>query len=332
MKSTRLLACACLLISLFAAPPLQARKAIQLATGQSKVIPVDHPQKVAIGNPEVADVTTVSNYEILLNAKGKGVTTLIVWSKNGRKDYTEVVVLEKSLEKTMIEIKIEVLEISDLSSSDLGLDWISATNKGLRFIEGFPPPLMKLGTFQRGNLYGYLKLLTEEGKAKILARPRLLTLSGSEAKFLAGGEIPVVLTEARPDNKARTVHVEWKGYGVKLDITPTADIEGNINATLRAEVSSLDMTNAVLVGDSMIPAIRTRWVNTSVYVEKGGTLVIAGLISESDQEKSTGLPILSRIPLLGNLFKSTTTIKEQTELLIFVTPKIFSEEETAKEL
>jgi len=305
---------------------LAARKGVQLAAGQSKVIPVDNPQKVAIGNPQVADVTTVSRYEILLNAKAPGTTTLIVWSNKGNKDYTEIVVVEESLKTTMIEIKVEVLEMSDLSSSELGLDWVNATDKGLRFTEGDPPPLLKLGSFQRGTIYGYLKLLTENGKAKVLARPRLLTLSGEEASFLAGGEIPVILSEARPESSSRTVHVDWKGYGVKLTIKPTADAEGNINAALHAEVSSLDMTNAVPVGESIIPALRTRWVDTSVYVQKGGTLVLAGLISESSQKKSTGLPLVSRIPLLGNIFKSTTTVKQQTELVIFVTPTIFSEE------
>ena len=188
----------------------------------------------------------------------------------------------------------------------------------LSISENYPPPLLSFGSLTRQSLTASLQLLISRGKAKILAKPKLLAVSGEDASFLAGGEVPYVT-----ENKLGSSSVQWKPYGIKLRIRPSIDGEGNISASLRAEVSGLDIHNGVATGGGVVvPALRTRWAETSVYMKSGSTLVIAGLISEENQKSTSGLPILSDIPLIGELFKFTDNEATQTELVIFVTPSL----------
>lgn len=302
---------------------------IKLYVGESKVLEVDGPKKMIIGNKEVADVSLLSNNEVLLNAKAAGQTSLMIWGRGGELPAYEVEVLASDLKKTLVEVDVEVLELGNSDNWDLGLDYASlmAGNpkpdvgqvaSPAEASEQGSPPLLAFGTFSRGPINLLINALVQKNKAKLLAKPRLLTVSGGSASFLSGGEVPVV----NQDSQGRT-NTEYKNYGVNLDILPTADNDGNINATIRAEVSTLDPANAVKVGNGgVIPALKTRWVKTTIYVKKNGTIVIAGLIQEEEGKVTKGLPLLSDIPLLGELFKSTSLSNKQTELVIFVTPKV----------
>ena len=192
------------------------------------------------------------------------------------------------------------------------------TPNNLNIGENYPPPLMAFGSFTRQSLTASLQLLVNLGKAKILSKPKLLAVSGEEASFLAGGEVPYVT-----QNQLGSSNIQWKPYGVKLKIKPVIDADGNISASLRAEVSGLDPQNGVSTGNGIIiPALRTRWVETTVYMKGGSTLVIAGLIDEQSQKLTSGIPILSDIPILGELFRFTDNERTQSELVIFVTPSL----------
>lgn len=165
-----------------------------------------------------------------------------------------------------------------------------------------------------------VQLLINRGKAKILSKPKLLTISGEQASFLAGGEIPYAT-----ENKEGATNVEWKPYGVKLNIKPTVDNSENIDANLRAEVSEIDDSNGIISSGIVIPALKTRWAETSVYMKSGNTLVIAGLIDDESQKTTSGVPLISDIPIIGELFRFTNDQKSQTELVIFVTPTLIGE-------
>ncbi len=308
---------------------LWADETVQLSIGESKVISVNSPQKVAVGDSKIADVQVLSEKEILLSAKGAGVTNLIVWNSEGKKETTEITVVTSSLEKVMVEIDVQVLEINRSQVQDLGIDWPTVIQGSGLNSAGIPstplaiqeqsnPPLFNWGTFQRGNVTALLDALVTKGYAKVLAKPKLLAVSGTQASFLAGGEVPIV----NQDSQGHT-SVTWKQYGVTLDIEPNADTLGNVNALVRAEVSNLDSANAVrLPNGTYMPAIRTRWAKTNVFVKKGGTLIMAGLIQEQEIYNTVGVPILSEIPLLGELFKTHHVEHPETELVIFVTPSI----------
>lgn len=304
-------------------------KEIELTLGQSKILTVDRPEKVAIGNPEIADITTVSDYELLINAKGPGRTTLVIWHKDGRKEVLNIVVSTRDLEQKMIEVQVEVLELSRVSTDEFGISWVTDARKGLTVTEGAVSrsgnPL-RLGTFFRSRIMADIQALSSRGRVKILAQPRLLSLSGKKASFHSGGQIPILVSTRVEKGVSNVSHIQWKDYGVDLQVVPHADPLGNINIKLRAEVSSLDYINAVVQNDVRIPAIRNRWVEGEVYVKRGGTLVVAGLMDEIQEKSRKGIPLLSWIPLLGKLFSTTRIHSIHTELVIFVTPRVLGEE------
>lgn len=318
--------------------PLQAfadSGPIYLTIGESKLIHVESAKKVAIGNPEIADVTGVSDQEILLSAKSAGNTNLIFISPDGEKETRMVTVSAHNLKKSMVEVDVEVMEIDSQSALKAGLSWgsVTSSNSGsssgtvtpnnLTIGENSPPPLVAFGSFSRQSLTASIQLLIDRGKAKILSKPKLLAVSGSEASFLSGGEIPYV-----SESNLGSTNVQWKPYGVKLKIKPSIDGEDNISADLRVEVSGIDNANGVSTGNGIIiPALSTRWAETSVYMKSGSTLVIAGLINENDQKLTSGVPLLSDIPILGELFRFTNDSKTQTELVIFVTPSLVGQSE-----
>ncbi|NTV52134.1 MAG: hypothetical protein HGA76_03855 [Candidatus Firestonebacteria bacterium] len=287
---------------------------LTLTSGGAKVIGVKSPEKVAIGNPEIADVKQISGEELLLTGKTIGSTTLIIWFPDGHKDISTVIVSAGKSAQTMIQVDVQVLEINHNEGDNFGLNWdgILGTAGELTLAET-EAPLKAIGTLQRGKLNLLLKLLVEKGHAKVLARPKLLTLSGRKASFSSGGEVPYATTGSNGQS-----NVEWKKYGVNLDVLPTANDTGSINAEIRAEVSEIDYTHLVQNN----PAIKTRWASTTIHVNPDATVVIGGLIQEKDQTIYQGVPLLMDIPVLGYLFKSTTIIQEESELVIFVTPHL----------
>ncbi len=301
---------------------------IRLTIGESKLIHVETAKKAAVGNPSIADVTAVSEEEILVSAKASGSTNLIFISSDGGKETRSILVSAHNLKKSMVEVGVEIMELESQSALKAGLSWgslssdasgaASITPNNFSASENAPPPLLTLGSVTRNALSASFQLLIERGKAKILAKPKLLAVSGEEASFLAGGEVPYVT-----ENKLGSSNIQWKPYGVKLKIKPTIDGDGNISANFRAEVSGLDVQNGTALGTGVVvPALKTRWVETTVYMKSGSTLVIAGLISEENQKLTSGIPLLSDIPILGELFRFTDNETKQTELVIFVTPSL----------
>jgi pilus assembly protein CpaC len=287
---------------------------LTLTTGGAKVISVKSPDKVAIGNPEIADVKQISKDELLLTGKALGSTTLIIWYSDGHKDISTVIVAAGKSAQTMIQVDVQVLEITRTEGDNFGLNWEGILGSaGELTLAETDAPLKAVGTLQRGKLNLLLQMLVEKGNAKVLARPKLLTLSGRKASFSSGGEIPCATT-----NSTGSSNVEWKKYGVNLDVMPTANDTGTINAEIRAEVSEVDYTHLVQSN----PAIKTRWASTTIHVNPDSTVVIGGLIQEKNQVVYQGVPLLMDIPVLGYLFKSTTISEEESELVIFVTPRI----------
>lgn len=311
---------------------------IHLTIGESKLLHLDSAEKVAIANPSIASVTPVSDDEILVSAKAPGSTNLVLISPGGDKETRQIFVTSHNLKKAMVEINVEVMEIDYQSSLMAGLSWGSVPSQGasgssgpspsipnnFTLNEGNPPSVFSFGTVSRDALTASLQLLINKGKAKVLAKPKLLAVSGSEASFLSGGEVPYIV-----DTKLGSVDVQWKPYGVKLNVRPEIDAEGNISSSLRAEVSSVDTPDGLSINGTVIPALKTRWAETTVYMKSGSTMVIAGLISEQNQKLTSGIPLLSDIPLLGELFRSTNEQTTQSELVIFVTPTLFGETETS---
>jgi pilus assembly protein CpaC len=156
-----------------------------------------------------------------------------------------------------------------------------------------------------------------DGHARLLAQPTLVCASGEKAEFLAGGEVPIPLIT----NNQFTV--EYKPYGVILNIRPTADRDGNIQTEIEAESSEIDTSVAVSVGGSAsVPGFRTRKVKTNVTVRHGETIVLSGVFSHDEQKSVSKIPGLGHIPIVGELFKSRGFDSTKRELVIFVTPRV----------
>jgi len=168
----------------------------------------------------------------------------------------------------------------------------------------------------------------DQGLAKILAEPNLTTLSGQQARFLAGGEFPIPV----PQDLGRTT-IEYKEFGVGVQFVPVVLDSGVISMTLNVTVSDLSNQNSLLIatgttgpgGDSQsfaVPALTKRSANSTVEVRTGQTIAIAGLINETLRENVDKFPGLGELPVIGTLFRSQSFVKGQTELVIFVTPRL----------
>jgi pilus assembly protein CpaC len=153
------------------------------------------------------------------------------------------------------------------------------------------------------------------GQVTTLANPNLTALSGETATFLAGGEIPIPLAGG-----LGTVTVEYKQYGVSLAYTPTVLSDGRISLRVRPEVSQIDNANAVTVGGTRVPGITTRRAETTLELGSGQSMMIGGLLSNSHGNNIDKTPFLGDLPIIGSLFRSTNFQRNETELVIIITP------------
>jgi pilus assembly protein CpaC len=165
------------------------------------------------------------------------------------------------------------------------------------------------------NILAALDLAETQGFAATLANPNLTALSGETASFLAGGEIPIPLSTTLGQ-----VSVEYKQYGVSLAFTPTVLADGRISMRVRPEVSQLDNGSAVRLNGFTIPGVSTRRAETTVELGSGQSFMIGGLLSSSSGNTVEKAPFLGDLPILGNLFKSQGYRRQETELVIIVTP------------
>jgi pilus assembly protein CpaC len=171
--------------------------------------------------------------------------------------------------------------------------------------------------FNAGNtqLAGVLRALERDGLIRTLAEPNLTAVSGETAKFLAGGEYPIPVVDS--DGK---LSVTFKEFGVGLAFTPLVMSEGRISLKIESEVSELTNEGAVVLSSISIPALKKRQAKSTVELPSGGSLAIAGLISDATRQNIDGFPGLKDVPVIGTLFRSRDFQKQETELVVIVTP------------
>jgi pilus assembly protein CpaC len=165
------------------------------------------------------------------------------------------------------------------------------------------------------DILGALDLAENDGLVTTLANPNLTALSGETASFLAGGEIPIPLSQ-----QLGQVTVEYKQYGVSLSFTPTVLADGRISMRVRPEVSELSEAGSVTLNDFVIPGIITRRAETTVELGSGQSFVIGGLLRNATNNSMDKAPFLGDLPILGALFRSKSWRRAESELVIVVTP------------
>ncbi len=174
------------------------------------------------------------------------------------------------------------------------------------------------------NIFTALDALERKGVVTTLAEPTLVALSGESASFLAGGEFPVPVAQGGggTGNGNTSITVEFKPFGVSLAFTPTVLDDGVINLVVAPEVSSIDPSASINVNGLTIPGLQTRRAKTTLELRDGQSFAIAGLLRNDFQSTVRQFPLLGSIPIIGTLFRSTGFQKQETELVIIVTPRL----------
>ena len=234
-----------------------------------------------------------------------------------------------------VNLRVRIAEVTRGVDKQLGFNWqILGTLGGLSLglattnpFAGAVGIVNSLGSLTQGvsavfNAEGWdfnavIDALEEEGLVTILAEPNLTALTGETASFLAGGEFPILV----PDSNGR-VTIEFKKFGVSLAFTPTVIGENRINLHVRPEVSQLSNVSAVTLNDFDVPSLTTRRAETTVELGSGQSFAIAGLLQNNVTHDIRKFPALGDIPVLGALFRSDRFQRDESELVIIVTPYI----------
>lgn len=227
-------------------------------------------------------------------------------------------------------LKVRIVEMSRQVTRNLGINWQAIGSVG-RFAIGLntmtalastlsasTPSTLRVGT---ADVNALVDALAQDNLARVLAEPNLTAMSGQAASFLAGGEFPIPVGQQN-----NQVTIEFKPYGVKLTFVPTVLSSDRINLHVNPEVSQLTSQGAVQLtaGNSslQIPALTVRRAETTVEVGSGQSFAIAGLLQDSVQQDVNAVPFLGEIPILGALFRSDGYQRQETELVVIVTPYI----------
>jgi pilus assembly protein CpaC len=243
--------------------------------------------------------------------------------------------------RDQVMLKVTVAEMQRGVIKQLGIDL--DVNAGLASavldIKNFPPfPVNGQALFDsriKGTWKGVnatLRAMERAGVIRTLAEPNLTAISGENASFVAGGEVPIPAgyTCSTPTAITSTLaacqySIQWKKFGVSLNFTPVVLAEGRISLKVMTEVSEISTENQLTLVQSdgstlTVPSIRTRRADTTVELPSGGSLAMAGMISAQTKQQINGIPGLMQLPILGTLFKSRDFINSQTELMVLVTP------------
>jgi len=240
-------------------------------------------------------------------------------------------------------VKARVIDVDKAALDQLGVEWGSqrVDEKGNVIVEQpiifgearlLPLPVNEGGPFRRLDLLGAsLTALITNNKARILSEPNLLVMEGQRGNIHLGGEIPVPVVQGITPGQAPVVTIQWKRFGVDLDIEGRIGPDGKtVDLRVSPEVSELDYGNAVVASGISIPALRNRSATTQVSLTAGQTLVIGGLLQNEDTKVVRRIPLLSEIPIIGEFFKRTDKRHNARELIIFVTPEIVTAPQLAE--
>ncbi|MES3032395.1 MAG: pilus assembly protein N-terminal domain-containing protein [Gemmatimonadota bacterium] len=314
---------------------------IELVAGRS--LPITDPSpinKVTVANPLIADVVVISETEVVVNAILAGETDIILWGPNVPRRHYRVIV-RSSPERRQILVAIKFAEVRrdalrEISTSLRALDRERTTRAGTGAfntdaaidslgrvtLPGSARFLTILSTFNTRDLLGLLDLQETRGNARFLAEPNVMAANREEASFLAGGELPIPIVQGGGGGATggSNVTIQYREFGVRLAFTGEVLTDSLLKLKLRPEVSSLDFANAILLQGFRVPAFRTRKVETTVDVLAGRSLIISGLFNEEREQVSTGIPFLVNIPFIGKLFASNRWNRNETELIVVVTP------------
>ncbi len=284
--------------------------------------------KTALGGSEIKAVS--QNGSVVVSGKAKSPLAAEKARKIVEKFDADAVDSIQVQSSTQVQLEVRFIEAQRNKSKELGISFTGDKNRlsggtgayltgGTALVSGSLP----FGQFV-GNLISngldvdvLVEALESKGVARRLAEPNLTALSGDTASFLAGGEFPVPIAA-----KDGQVTVEFKKFGVGLEFTPTVLENGLINMRIAPEVSAIDNTSGVKYNDVLIPGLVVRRAQTTVELRDGQSFVMAGLLQSTGNYDVRKFPWLGDLPVLGPLFRSSSYRKQDTDLVIIVTPRL----------
>lgn len=390
---------------------------VNVSLNSSKYMQAPKITRIAIGNPEIADVRMLSARDYLLIGKKAGSTSLIVWSANGvREEYSvyvsgddqgmasaiqqaigypgitaqmmngkvllrgtvknqyehdtaikiaqlylgsgggstssattasgtngsqgsatdeNIIDLLEMSHPSQIRLEAQLIEINTDDEKNLGIQYWSPTlgNSSSGITPG-ASGLVYVGEdmYNKRGSFGWigshlstidasLHALVTNGKARILSRPSITTMSGKTANILIGGRIPIPTSAGDGE-----ISIDWREYGIRLNIEPVVDGENKITSKVHAEVSTLDYGHAVVENNFSIPALASREADAVINVRSGATMAIGGLLNSEDSKTISKIPLLGDLPIIGQFFRHTSKTRDNRELLILITPTLVSED------
>jgi pilus assembly protein CpaC len=229
-----------------------------------------------------------------------------------------------SLRVTISEIRRQIVKQLGINLAGSGSGLTAATDNPFGVNGAVSATQAALGWTTAGqSLTATLQAFEQQGVARTIAEPTVTAVSGERAKFLAGGTIPIPAGETcSTGNTGCLLSFIQQPYGVTLNFTPVVLSQGRIQLRVATEVTDIDSSKSISIANTSIPGFRTRKNETTVELPSGGSIVSAGLISTQTQQSISGLPGLMNLPVLGTLFRSRDYLRQETELLIIVTPYI----------
>ncbi|HDS1732458.1 type II and III secretion system protein family protein [Pseudomonas putida] len=312
--------------------------------------------RVAVGEPKVADVQASGERGVVITAVGQGNTTRMLWTACAPSPHRAMVFVKGRASADMaedsflpsqdaqlisqVQADIRFVEVRRTKYKEAGARlFFKGSNNSLIGSPGTVPgtsvspgsvpnvtPSIPLDDTVFNIVWGggssrflaMINALENSGFAYTLARPSLTVLSGQTASFLAGGEIPIPVPSAGSDN----VSIEYKEFGVRLALTPTVISQGRITLKVAPEVSELDYSNVVTIAGTQVPGLTVRRTDTSIALADGESFIISGLVSNNTRSAVDRLPGLGSLPVLGAFFRNSAMRREETELLMIVTPHL----------
>ena len=321
------------------------------AGSQSVIVPPGPVHRAAVADPAIADVEIVNPREVLVIGKHPGATDLALWVDGAEQPHRYAMTVgaaslgKPSEDTAQVQIDTRIVELSRKALRQAGINFsrvgpnstISVSPPGvlsgvaggggtgflLDSASGFLP-LSQAFNLVYGNagenLLVTVSVLEQNGLAHTLAEPTLVALSGQTASFLAGGEIPIPVTQSGSGGNAITV--EYKPFGIRLMVTPTVLASDRIALKVAPEVSEIDPSSGVDTGGVTVPGLITRRADTAIELASGESFAISGLVSQQMNTSVDKIPGLGDLPILGAFFKTTHFEREDRELLMIVSPHL----------
>jgi type IV pilus assembly protein PilQ len=295
----------------------------------TRIIPVSYANADEMSKAVEKTLTKRGHIEV-----DKRTNALLVTDIDDRLSQAESMIRSLDTRTPQVEIVARLVDVDRSASRSLGIDWSlnnldlgdAGAHEGVAVTPGqvpSPAGTVKFGTVKGfGSIEATLTALETQNKANIISNPRITTVNNREASVVVGQQIPLIVQDF-----AGNAVTQLTTIGIKLSVTPHINVGNKITMDVHPEVS--DLSSQATVQGGII--INTTMADTRVMVNDGETAVIGGLIRSNESDTYRGVPVLMDLPLLGNLFKSSTKVKQKRELLIFLTPKVLGETTASNE-